>query len=65
MKIKCEIKGFDRLDKKINKIVKEMPKRIEESIEDILKNIQGYAIKLERRSQSRRDINRNDRNINS
>lgn len=50
MKIKCEIKGFDRLEKKINKIVKEMPKRIEESIEDILKNIQGCAIKLERRS---------------
>lgn len=44
---KCEIKGLDRLEKKINKITKELPKKAEESIEDILKNIQGYAIRLE------------------
>ncbi len=44
---KCEIKGLDRLEKKINKITKELPKKVEESIEDILKNIQGYAIRLE------------------
>lgn len=45
---KCEIKGLNNLEKKINKIVKELPKKVEESIEDILKNIQGYAIRLER-----------------
>lgn len=45
---KCKVKGLDNLDKKINKITKELPKKIEESIEDVLKNIQGYAIKLEK-----------------
>lgn len=44
---KCEIKGLNNLGKKINKITKELPKKVEESIEDILKNIQGYAIRLE------------------
>jgi hypothetical protein len=45
---KCKIKGLDKLDKKINKIIKNLPLKVEESIEDILKNIQGYAIRLER-----------------
>jgi len=45
---KCKIKGLDNLEKKVNKIVKELPKKVEESIEDILKNIQGYAIRLEK-----------------
>ncbi len=45
---KCEIKGLDKLEKKLNTIAKELPKKVEESLEDILKNIQGYAIKLER-----------------
>lgn len=48
IKIKCEIKGLDNLEKKVNKIITELPKKVEESIEDILKNIQGYAIKLEK-----------------
>lgn len=47
---KCRIKGIDNLEKKINKIVKELPQNIKESVEDILKNIQGYAIRLEKRS---------------
>ena len=45
---KCEIKGLDKLEKKLNRIIKELPKKVEESIEDILKNIQGYAIRLEK-----------------
>ncbi len=45
---KCEIKGLDKLEKKLNRIIKELPKKVEESIGDILKNIQGYAIKLEK-----------------
>lgn len=46
--LKCKIKGLDRLEKKINKMVIELPKKVEESIEEILKNIQGYAIRLEK-----------------
>ena len=34
--------------KKIEKIIKQLPKTIEQSIEDVLKSIQGYAIKLEK-----------------
>lgn len=45
---KCEIKGLDKLEKKINKIVKELPQKVEESVENILKNMQGYAIRLEK-----------------
>lgn len=46
---KCKIKGLDNLEKKINRIIKELPQRVEESVEDILKNIQGNAIRLEKR----------------
>ena len=45
---KCEIKGLNKLEKKINKITKGLPQKVEESIEDILKSIQGCAIKLEK-----------------
>lgn len=45
---KCEIKGLNSLEKKINKIIKDLPQKVEESVEEILKNIQGYAIRLER-----------------
>ncbi len=45
MEIKINVKhNF----KKIDKIVSELPRKISESVEEILKNIQGYAIKLER-----------------
>lgn len=46
--LKCEIKGLDRFERKINKMVTELPRKVEESIEEILKNIQGYAIRLEK-----------------
>lgn len=48
IKLNCEIKGLDKLEKKINKIVKNLPKVAEEGIEEVLKNIQGYAIRLEK-----------------
>lgn len=47
---KCEIKGLNSLEKKINKIVKDLPQKVEESVEEVLKNIQGYAIRLEKRA---------------
>lgn len=50
VKFKCEIKGLNNLEKKLKKIITNLPKKVEESIEDVLKNIQGYAIKLEKRS---------------
>lgn len=48
IRFKCEIKGLDNLEKKVNEIITKLPKKIEESLEEILKNIQGYAIKLEK-----------------
>lgn len=45
---KCKVKGLDNLEKKINRIIKELPQRVKESVEDILKNVQGYAIRLEK-----------------
>ena len=47
---KCEIKGLNSLEKKINKIGKDHPQKVEESVEEVLKNIQGYAIRLEKRA---------------
>ncbi len=44
---KCEIKVKHNY-KKINNIIKELPKLATEITEDILKNIQGYAIRLEK-----------------
>ena len=48
VKFKCTIKGINNLEKKINKIITNFPKKVEESIENVLKNIQGYSIKLEK-----------------
>ena len=45
---KCEIKGLNELEKKLKQIAKELPKKVEESVEDILKNVRGYAIRLEK-----------------
>lgn len=45
---KCDIKGLDELDKKMKKIIKEIPKRTGEGLKDLLKNIQGCAIRIER-----------------
>lgn len=47
-KIKCKIKGLDKLDKKLNTIIKELPQTIEESVEEILKETRACAIKLEK-----------------
>ncbi len=49
MKLNFKIKAkYDY--KRINTIVNKLPQIAKESIEDILKNIRGCAIKLERRS---------------
>ena len=52
MKIEFEIKGLDKLDKKLNDFCKRLPETIKESIEEISKNIQGYAIRLEKGKNS-------------
>lgn len=33
---KCEIKGIDKLEKRVDKIVKELPKKVKQRIEDML-----------------------------
>ena len=48
MKIDIEIKGLDKLDKKLNELCKRLPETIKSSIDDIAKNIQGYAVRLEK-----------------
>lgn len=48
VKIKCKIKGLDSLDKKLNTIIKKLPQTIEKSVEEILKEIQVCAIRLEK-----------------
>lgn len=45
----CKIKVKNDF-KNINTIVQRLPQTISESLEDILKNIRGYAIKLEKRT---------------
>ena len=50
IKLKCKVKVKNNF-KNFQKIEKNLPKITENSIEDILENIRGYAIKLERRSQ--------------
>ena len=51
MKLSCEVKVKHNFQK-INQVIKELPQKIEESIEDILNNMQGYAIKLENGNNS-------------
>lgn len=36
---KCKVKGLNKLEEKINKISKELPEKVEESIKEILKNM--------------------------
>lgn len=45
----CNIKVKHNF-KNINTIIKKLPQTISESVEDVLKNIRGYAIKLEKRT---------------
>lgn len=47
IKLSYKINGLDKLEKKINTIVKELPKKIEKSVEEILKEMQITAIKME------------------
>lgn len=47
MKINCEVKTKYNY-KRINDIIKNLPQFATECVEDILKNIQGYAIRLEK-----------------
>lgn len=47
MRIECKVKSKYNF-KKLDTIMKKLPQTINESIEDILKNIRGYAIRLEK-----------------
>jgi len=47
--ISCEIKIKHNF-KNINAVIQKLPQTISNSVEEILKNIRGYAIKLEKRS---------------
>lgn len=47
--ISCKIKVKHNF-KNINTIIQKLPQTISDSVEEILKNIRGYAIKLEKRS---------------
>ena len=53
IKIKCKVKGMNSLEKKINKIIKELPNLKDEIVKEILSNIQGYAIRLENSHNSK------------
>ena len=47
VKLSFKVNGLDKLEKKINKIVRELPQTVSESIEDVLKEMQTVAIRLE------------------
>lgn len=47
VKINCKVKAKYNY-KRIQELEKRLPQTIKESVEDIVKNIQGYAIKLEK-----------------
>lgn len=55
IKFNCEIKTKHNFNN-IDAIIKKLPKTISESVEDILKNIQGYAIRLEKGHNAERHI---------
>ena len=48
VKVKCKINGLNRLDKKINTIIKKLPQTTEQSVEEILKKMRICAIRLEK-----------------
>lgn len=48
IKIKCKVNGLNKLEKKINSIIKQLPSIAEKSIEEIIKNTCEYAIRLRR-----------------
>lgn len=47
IKFNCKVTGISKLEKKINTIIKQLPNTIQESVEEILKNMQQSAIKIE------------------
>ncbi len=51
MKFECQIKAKHNF-KKVNDIINKLPQTVKEVTEDILKNIQGYAIRLEKGNNS-------------
>lgn len=59
MKLSCEVKVKHNF-KNIHNIIKNLPQFATESVENILKNIQGYAIRLEKGHKEERYISRND-----
>lgn len=61
--ISCEIKVKHNF-KNINAVIQKLPQTISNSVEEIIKNIRGYAIKLEKRTQQGRNISRNDWYVN-
>lgn len=63
MKFDCKINVKHNF-KKINTIIKELPKKGAEGTEDMLENMKGYAIKLENGHNEERDNCRNDRYVN-
>ena len=48
VKIKCKINGLNKLNKKLDTIIKKMPQTIEKSVEEILKDMRVSAIRLEK-----------------
>lgn len=48
VKIKCKVKGLNKLNKKLNTIINKLPETIEKSVEEILKDMRGTAIRLEK-----------------
>lgn len=55
IKLNCEFKVKHNF-KNINAIIQKLPQTISESVEDVLKNIQGYAIRLEKGHNAERHI---------
>lgn len=55
IKLNCEFKVKHNF-KNINAIIQKLPQNISESVEDVLKNIQGYAIRLEKGHNAERHI---------
>ena len=48
IKLSFKVNGLDKLDKKINKIIKELPQTVSKSVEDILKEMRITAVRIEK-----------------
>lgn len=58
IKFNCNIKVKHNF-KNINAIVQKLPQTVKIATEEVLKNIRGYAIRLERGHNEERHISRN------